>query len=102
MRISSSRQWLGWLIDAAKSESTPEPIVGSGIMGNRACPFGSMKGNWLFGNWFPLVSTGQSVGFGTLQTSLKLPWRFSSEGTELMKFCGTFSRRHSSDQKKNV
>ena len=49
---------------------------------SRALAFGSMNGIWLLGNEFPVFgSKGQSVGFGMLHWSLKLPWRFASEGT---------------------
>jgi len=40
-----SRQCMGWGAEARKSESAPEPVVGSGIMPRKACPLGSMKGN---------------------------------------------------------
>src|SRR5271166_3167483 len=110
MRIRSSRQRVGSGTAAANTDCAPEPMLASGIIGSSACGFGSsglkteVGSRFRFGVYGSLLRITVAVGYpgiygqsgtgvkggvpggrGTLQMSVKSPWRFAIDGTRLLK-----------------
>src|SRR6266851_10193478 len=99
MRTSSSRHVSGsdTVSTTAGKPLFNKPGVAFGIRDSSAAPTGSI------GTAAKLATLGQSLVFTGAQRSVKSPVRSASEGTFTAPVvCGFFSRRHSSEKKKNV
>src|SRR5215471_11542248 len=97
MRTSSSRQVSGSETVCTTAGKPLFVVVGVGISESRAWPTGSM------GTFAKLGTLGQSGVLTGTHRSVKSPLRSAFEGTFTAPVvCGFFSRRHSSEKKKNV